>query len=66
MTSFSNYFQPQGPGKYIFGIGCELHGEFVNTEEVTHLFIPQYSLEIIIFKINTWTLLNNNRPMRKS
>ncbi|XP_075889837.1 radial spoke head 1 homolog isoform X1 [Nelusetta ayraudi] len=25
--------KPQGPGKYIFGIGCELHGEFVNTEE---------------------------------
>lgn len=69
MTSYSNYFQPQGPGKYIFGIGCELHGEFVNTEEVTnsllfHLLIPQCSLEM-----KPCTLLHKaeaRRPKRKS
>jgi len=26
--------QPVGPGKYVFDIGCEQHGEYVESEQV--------------------------------
>lgn len=69
VTSYSNDFQPQGPGKYIFGIGCELHGEFVNAEEVTlfvYLLIPQQAKEKRSWMIQILSILMKNILKGKS
>ena len=35
----------RGPGKYIFDIGCEQHGEYIPVEQVVNLcFVDKHTL----------------------
>jgi len=36
----------QGPGKYIFDIGCEQHGEYISVEQV--LIVP-FLIRVALF-----------------
>ena len=39
LTSLHLFVQPVGRGKYIFDIGCEQHGEYIQSEEVKKILM---------------------------
>lgn len=42
LISLHLFVQPVGRGKYIFDIGCEQHGEYIQSEEVKKKYVMVY------------------------